>query len=440
MKHFFETKCGLYLGQNEIERPAYLGTLAKSMHTQIIGATGVGKTDSAMLPMVFDGIRNGHSIIFIDPKGDRSTFETLKLLCSSSGRENDLIAIDLGNTKTSSCYNPLKIGSPSELKDKIIGSIVWTEEFYKKIAERILLNIFLLLEEARTPTSLSQITQILDNPESLKDTSSHDLARNVDVDSLIQSVKINQKNLEGVRSDLELWTKSDIGTVLSQPDSDSVLDWIQKGKIVYINLQTLAFEETSRRFGRLILQDLKTAVQRLQALEVKNRRVTSVYIDEFASLASSGFVELLNKARSANVNLTLAHQSLGDLTAVSPSFANQILDNTNTKIIFRLDSPDTSDFFARLVGTRKSEKKTIQVNNGGLLGTVNTGLGTTRDTDEFIISPNDFRQLGRGCAFVLTKIPYEISRVQLQSINQWIDAYSTPIHERRTGWSKFLSF
>ena len=130
------------------------------------------------------------------------------------------------------------------------------------------------------------------------------------------------------------------------------------------------------------------------------------------------------------MQLTLAHQSLGDLTAVSPSFANQILDNTNTKIIFRLDSPDTSDFFARLVGTRKSEKKTNQVSNSVLLRASQTGMGTTRDTDELIISPNAFRNLGRGEAFVLTKIPYGISKIQMKTINQWIKVYSPNIQER----------
>ena len=440
MKHFFNNAKELYLGSNEIDRPTYLGPLARSMHTQIIGATGVGKTESAMLTLFFDSIRNGHSVIFIDPKGDRSTLELIKALCTLANRENDLVQIDLGNTKDSASYNPLKIGSPSELKDKIVGSVIWTEEFYKKVAERILLNIFLIFEKANVPISINLLTEFLSNPKKFAKTAiCAGASLQADFESLCKMIELNQRNIEGLKADQELWTRSEIGIILSRPESDSVLDWIQGRKIVYINLQTLAFEETSRRFGRLILQDLKTAVQRLQSMDQKKRPTTSLFIDEFASIASSGFIELLNKARSANVQMTLAHQSLGDLTVVSPAFADQILDNTNTKIIFRIDSPDSSDFFARLIGTRKSEKKTNQVNSNFFLGSAQTGMGTTRDTDEFVISPNEFRRLGRGEAFVLTKIPYQVSKVEMKSISKWISVYSTKQTERRTFWSNLLN-
>ena len=218
-----------------------------------------------MLPLVFESVRNGDSVIFIDPKGDRSTLELIRKVCAISGRKNDLSEIDLGNSQNSAFYNPLKIGSPSELKDKIVGSIVWTEEFYKKVAERILLNTFLLFEGAKLPISISLVTQFLDNPNGFQfGNLCGDPGHESDFESLSQSIKLNQRNLEGLKADLELWAKSEIGRILSQENSDSVLDWIQSRKIIYINLQTLAFEETSRRFGRLILQDLKTAVQRLQ--------------------------------------------------------------------------------------------------------------------------------------------------------------------------------
>ncbi len=441
MRRYLEPNKEQYLGQNEVGKSAYLSPIAKSMHTEIIGATGVGKTESAILPMIFDSIRSGHSIIFIDPKGDHSTFRRIETMCQIAGREKSLLKIDLGSVDSSTPYNPLKIGSPTELKDKIAGSIIWTEEFYKKTAERVLLNAFLNLQASKMPTSINLISQFLNNPSGFQlneDESNQGLQ--ADHEELLHLIMQNQKNLTGLMADLELWTRSEIGKVLADPSSDSVLDWIQSKKVVYINLQILAFEDSAKRLGRLILQDLKTAVQRIQNIDPIHRPNTSVYIDEFASIASSGFIELLNKARSANVQLTLAHQSLGDLTAVSPSFANQILDNTNTKIIFRLDSPDTSEFFARLAGTRKSQKKTEQVNNSLFLGSSQTGLGTTRDTEEFIISPNEFRKLGRGEAFVITKIPYAMSRVKMKSINEWINVYTNNLQERGTKWNKILNW
>ena len=426
MRSFVDDSRGLYLGHNEVEKPAFLPCVARTMHTQIIGATGVGKTESGILPLLFNDVRKGHSVIFIDPKTDSSTLSILKTLCNVLDRSKDFIHIDLNNAEGSCGYNPLKIGIPSELKDKIVGSAIWTEEFYKKISERALLSAFLILKESNLPITMSLLGEYLRTPERVANIilqKNPDLAD--DCMRFQEMLSANHRNLEGVRTDLELWTQSEIGRVLMNPEADSVLDWIMNQKIVYISLNTLAYEDTARRFGRLIIQDLKTAVQRLQSMSVQTRPTTSVFIDEFASVASSGFIELLNKARSANVQLTLAHQSLGDLTSVSHSFANQILDNTNVKMIFRLDSPDASDYFARLVGTKKSEKKTAQIASNGILGSSQTGLGTTRDTDEFIVSPNQFRTLGRGEAFVISKIPYAVARCGLKRISDWIKVSET---------------
>ncbi|MDZ4676311.1 MAG: TraM recognition domain-containing protein [Oligoflexia bacterium] len=438
MKFFKKATEGLYLGLNEVERATYLPDLSRTMHTQILGATGVGKTESGIFPMIFDDLLTGRSVLFIDPKADSSTIQTLIQLCSISGRSQDLIHIDLGALDPVTGYNPMKVGSPSELKDKIVGSILWTEEFYKKVSERVLLNTFSLFREAKLQVSISDVCQFLRDPSSLEASitvASPDLAE--EYETLRAMIGTSQKNLEGLMADLELWTRSDMGKILMNHESDSVLDWIKAKKVVYVSLNTLAFEESARRFGRLILQDLKTAVQRLQALDTNQRPIASVYVDEFASVASSGFIELLNKARSANVRLTLAHQSLGDLTQVSDSFADQILDNTNVKMIFRLDSPDTSDFFSRLIGTRKSEKKTVQISGNGILGASQTGMGTSRDTEEFIFSPNEFRRLARGEALVLTKIPFSVSKVRLQGISKRIEAYEENESKRRMRWPGF---
>ncbi len=439
MKRFFDKSQGLYLGENEINRPTYLGHLSRSMHTQIIGATGVGKTESGILPMIFDDARNGYAIIFIDPKGDSQTRHTMQRICDVLGRTKDFQCIDLAQIEGSCGYNPLKVGSPTELKDKIIGSIIWTEEFYKKVSERILLSCFDHLHHSNLKPSLQVITKLLErSPKQDKYSTSPEHIRIENERAVLnQEISANRDNLEGLLSDLQLWTKSELKKVIDDPSGVSALDWITENKIVYINLNTLAFEETARRVGRLILQDVKTAVQRLQAKALESRIQTSLYIDEFASVASSGFIELLSKARSANVKLTLAHQSLGDLTVVSPSFANQILDNTNVKIIFRLDSPDTSDFFARLVGTRKIEKRTYQINSGLFMGKNETGVGSARMSDEFIVSPNQFRLLGRGESIVISKIPYSVSKCRMNTAATWIKNYENLEHKRRISWPKF---
>jgi len=437
MSRIFEQKF-FELGTDEIERPTGLGDLARGMHTQIIGSTGVGKTESVILPLILNDAICGKSIIFIDPKGDSNTFQKLQSICAFARRAQDLVRIDLSCPEKSDAYNPLKIGTPAELKDKITGSILWTEEFYKKVSERFLLQAFLVLKHTGVEINLVQFSDFFNfvRPFSKIFNDASDALKSQG-QAFANEIKASQ-NLEGVKTDLKLWTESGFQRILSQTPSDSAFDWICKKKIVYINLNTLAFEETARRFGRLILQDIKTAVQELQKLPKDSRSLTSVFIDEFASVASSGFIELLNKARSAGVQLSLAHQSLGDLQGISQAFCSQVLDNTNAKIIFRLDGPDTADFFARLIGTRKSEKKTFQVSHQNILGAHQTGLGTSRETEEFIISPNQFRTLERGVGIILTKIPYSIAKCSFYSIDAHMDRLNKLDLTRRIKWPSII--
>ncbi|MEQ1875508.1 MAG: TraM recognition domain-containing protein [Bdellovibrionia bacterium] len=423
------------LGITEIESSLEVSRLARSMHTQVIGATGVGKTESALLPLILSDIAEGNSVIFIDPKGDSEICEHLKNICELFNRSKDFKIIDLFRPKDSATYNPLKIGSPSELKDKIVGSIVWTEEYYKKVSERRLLDVFDFFRDVGITPTIPAVYSVLEakSTPALDAVLTNESIRK-DFKNLCEGLAGCARDIEGLKTDISLWTRSGFGSVLADTSADSVLDWITNKNIIYINLSTLAFEETARRFGRLILQDLKTAIQYIQGLKSAERVPTNVYIDEFSSIAASGFVELLNKARSANVALTLAHQSLGDLQSVSDAFANQIIDNTNIKLIFRLDSPDTSDFFSRMVGTRKTSKTTVRVQDGALSGRVSTGQGSVRESEEFIISPNDLRTLKRGQCVFISKIPYQVNKVKLTPIREWIEVRRQSNQKRRIKW------
>ena len=52
--------------------------------------------------------------------------------------------------------------------------------------------------------------------------------------------------------------------------------------------------------------------------------------------------------------LHMLTQSRQDLVAeLGPAYAGKILDNTNTKVVFRVNDPDTAAWASRLAGMRK---------------------------------------------------------------------------------------
>ncbi|MGK3945914.1 TraM recognition domain-containing protein, partial [Streptomyces caeruleatus] len=76
-------------------------------------------------------------------------------------------------------------------------------------------------------------------------------------------------------------------------------------------------------------------------------KLIPTYLDEFATFACPEFADLVSKARSAGYALHFSHQSIGDLNEVSEGFITRITDNSATKIVLRINDPDSAEFFAR---------------------------------------------------------------------------------------------
>jgi type IV secretory pathway TraG/TraD family ATPase VirD4 len=74
-------------------------------------------------------------------------------------------------------------------------------------------------------------------------------------------------------------------------------------------------------------------------------------VDEVGRLVFPGFVDLLAQAGGQGVMAVLAFQSVADLLSVlGPAGAQQILDNTNTKLWFRATDYATARAFADVAG------------------------------------------------------------------------------------------
>jgi type IV secretory pathway TraG/TraD family ATPase VirD4 len=138
------------------------------------------------------------------------------------------------------------------------------------------------------------------------------------------------------------------------------------------------------------------------------RKLIPVYLDEFASFACPEFGDLISKARSAGMALHFSHQSIGDLAEVSPGFLNRITDSSATKIVLRINDPDSAEFFARSFGTKLYQKITQRITNVKEVESAEVvGEGTQREAHQFRASPDLFKTLPTGVGSVLIAHGYE---------------------------------
>ncbi len=77
--------CGESIGRERV----YIKPSQRTMHTQVIGTTNAGKTESVILPWAIQDIQQGRGLILIDGKADRSLLEKLWAYTVQANRQAD---------------------------------------------------------------------------------------------------------------------------------------------------------------------------------------------------------------------------------------------------------------------------------------------------------------------------------------------------------------
>jgi len=377
--------------------PVTLSDGARLMHTQLVGATGVGKT-TFLEHLIQGDIQRGYSVIVIDPKGDRSFYERVREICRRCGRLDDLHLLSATYPEESSRWNPFRMGNAAELQAKFFNAQEWSEPFYKKACEAALLRAFneLVLEYPGGFT-LNEFAQKLE--------------------SLSKEQRETQKTsqIEGLFLDFYSLTEGPwaeiLGTVSSTQTRRELnfLNVARKSEVLFIDLPTESQAVQSKRIGKILLQEIVLlSGLRKQYPALMGENPISVIIDEFDAFATESFATFLNKGRSSGFMITMAHQTLADLDQVSPAFKEQILGNPNIRIVFRQDTPTDAELWSKFFGTKTAIKSTFQTQNGE-----QTGTASNREVQEFHFHPDEIKRLGVGECIVSIKTEKITRKIQV---------------------------
>jgi hypothetical protein len=390
---------------------------ARLGHVQILGATGRGKTESAILPWLVRDLRDGHSTILIDGKGDPDLAQRIKEAAATLNAR--VVVFDLGNLKASAVTNPLALGSPQQITDRIFTAMTFQDPFYKSVQLEMCLVLTSLIQEvdgkdgAAGTVTFRRLYELLTSEDALiaAASKSKDRVRQLRLGTFLDDLpKTREKNLMGLTTQLAPFAVGEVAALVNGQVGATASEWLSVSDLVLspggdqpvalvILVPTLKYQEIGRQFGKLLLQELGWAVGERASLRGSDAPFVSVYLDEFSAFVYDGFHNILNKARSSRVALHLSHQSIGDLKMVSPDFATVVNTNTNVKCLFGLNDPETADFFARHMGTSTQEKLTERGERRPLWGgTERSGDVSVREVEAYKIHPNRLKNLvgGRG--------------------------------------------
>ena len=392
----------IYIGKTLDGCPLSLSQKIRLEHTQIIAATGKGKTTSLIEPWMTQDFCQGSNVILIDGKGDRDLAERLSRFAQDP---SDVVIFDIGDLEGSATTNPLASGTPQQVCDRIFSTFEFENTYYETVSyEAALMLLELLREKGQTPT-FREIYRYLTDDASLTELAASLGARaNVQTKRLAlaflaQSFKERQERLSGFLSQMRPFAIGELahlvnGQVDYLPEfslSDIVRNRSKRNKAIMILIPALLYQKAAARLGQMFLQEIAWASACRSTADFM-----PVYLDEFSSFVYEGFLQFLNKARSSGIALHLSHQSMGDLEAVSTDFAKAVVTNTNVKCVLGVNEPETAEFFARLFGTRTSTKSTERASKKMFGSVERLGEMSMRDVEEYRVHPNRFKRFSKG--------------------------------------------
>jgi type IV secretory pathway TraG/TraD family ATPase VirD4 len=395
----------VFCGASDKNEPVFIKPNQRGMHTQIIGTTNAGKTESVILPWAIQDIQQGRGLLLIDGKADRSLLDKLWSYTVEAGRESDFRLFSLSNHNESQSFNPLIGGSAEEITERIFNAFDFENPFYRSVQYEVLSQVLRVFEGAQIPPTFIKIHQAIANPMILEKMVS------TNNDSILKHWVTHFRNLSGSeRAQRTSGLTSQIGhfafgkaAKLFNQDSPMItIDAaLKKNQIVYFQLPALLSPFLGKATGKLVLQSLQAAVANRHRAGLGEAQFYSVFLDDFAEYLYPGFVTVLNKSRSAKVGIVFAHQALGDIEALGDSVANAILTNSNIKVFMRGNDPDSAEYFAKVIGTTGTVKFTER-RKMSFMSEGKTGDVSAREVEEFVIHPNYFkRELGVGQAVMI---------------------------------------
>ena len=98
-------------------------------------------------------------------------------------------------------------------------------------------------------------------------------------------------------------------------------------------------EENAALLGSMVVTKIQQAAMARTAIPEEERKDFYLYCDEFQYFATDTFAEILSEARKYHLNLTMAHQYMGQLTHLIRTTA---FGNVGTIINFRVGAEDAA--------------------------------------------------------------------------------------------------
>ncbi len=317
-------------------------------HLYVIGKTGMGKS-TLLENMIFSDIESGKGVAVIDPHGD--LIEAVLRFIPTS-RTNDVILFDPADRDWPLSFNMLSAKDPDQFPLVVSGLMsvftkLWPDVWSGRM-EHILRNTLLALIEGQGNSMLGILRMFSDDVfrKKITDHLSDHLVKSFWEDEYAGwSEKYRTEAIAAIQNKIgQLLSVPMIRNIVGQTTSKlSIREAMDTGKIILVNLSKGNLGEDNSAFlGSMLVTKFQLDAMSRTDIPEKERKDFYLYVDEFQNFATESFATILSEARKYRLNLTLAHQYIGQLTLGDNSDAlkDAVFGNVGSMVSFQVGSDD----------------------------------------------------------------------------------------------------
>lgn len=331
-------------------RTVVLAADDRRRHVYIVGKTGMGKT-TLLLNQINADIEAGRGVALIDPHGDLADRVIAGV---PRERTNDIIVFDPSDDEYVVSYNPLACADPDKrdlVADDVLSAFskVYDLSQTPRLKDTLRNALYALIEKDMTLLNLL----VFFGDDRFRRDAIHGI--DDDVARLFWEVEFPSWNsryrteaLSAVQNKVRpfLMNKRVRAIVGQRRNPLNLRRVMDEGKVVIVNLSKGKLgEDNSALLGALLVSSIQQAAMSRADVPEHERRDFFLFVDEFQNFATDAFATILSEARKYRLNLTVAHQYLGQLTQRRGGkqdfgLRDAVFGNVGSLISFQVGSAD----------------------------------------------------------------------------------------------------
>ncbi|MDX6584272.1 MAG: conjugal transfer pilus assembly protein TraD [Solirubrobacterales bacterium] len=365
------------------------------------GSPGAGKT--TLLTAIEHRLPAEIGCAFVDLKGDRALGGRLGIAPER--------VFGLGD-RVSAAFNPLDRGNPASWRDILMATQEWSEPHYRQAAARFVGACLAALAATDRRVELERVIELLEQPKlatgllrQLDEPERGALARSV---ALLESEASLRSGVLGLGNRLALLRDSPATARRFGATEGIDLEAILRGERALFSLPAAEFPEEAPAIAAAVIQTFGAAGQRLARGDEPLRAL--LIVDEAARLGGNQLRESVAIGRGAGIGTAVAVQDFADLDYVAAGTREAVETGANTWIVMRQVA--SAEQIANAFGSQTTKRTTVQ-RDVHRWGFSDTGMRSEREVEEYRVSPNVIRGLGRGEAVVWRRLRGSLERVEI---------------------------